>query len=218
MNNGKKYGKINYQRKAGRKMKKVLKAVIISLAALLALIAVFTAGVNLYVVLSQNGKIVSAEDAEKADFILILGCGVHPDGTPSDMLRDRLLRGVELYKSGASDKILVTGDHKGSDYNEVDPMIDFCVAHGVPREDILSDDFGVSTFESLARAKSEFGAESLIVVTQKYHLYRALYIAGGLEMKATGVSADLHRYAGQTFRDLRELPARVKDFLLVIIK
>lgn len=119
--------------------------------------------------------------------------------------------------AGHPGKILVTGDHADEGYNEVDPMINFCIDSGIERADILSDPLGVSTYESISRALSEFGAKKIIIVTQEYHLYRALYIADRLGIEAYGVSADLNTYAGQFFRDAREIPARVKDFILANI-
>ena len=93
-----------------------------------------------------------------------------------------------------------------------------CLSLGVPEEDIITDDLGLSTFESVNRAKKVYGIENAVIVTQKYHLYRALYIAKSRGIAAVGVPADLHTYGGQLFRDIREIPARVKDFILSTAK
>ena len=146
------------------------------------------------------------------DCILVLGCGVYKDGTPSPMLRDRLERGIELYKAGAAPKIIMSGDHGTEDYDEVNTMKQYAIDAGVPSEDIFMDHAGFSTYESVYRAKEIFCAKNVIIVTQEYHLYRALFLAEKLGLKAYGVSSDYRMYAGQRIRDLREILARCKDF------
>lgn len=198
-------------------MKKSEKIIIISVIAVCVAAAMLVIFCNIRVTGTAKEKIISRDAAAElsdVDFILILGCGVKPDGRPSDMLSDRLTRGCELYFDGAAEKILVSGDNVREDYNEIDPMIDFCAGKGVPAEDILSDRGGVSTYESIRRAK-DMGARKIIIVTQKYHLARALYIADALGIDACGVDADLHSYRGQLYRDVREIAARTKDYLKV---
>jgi vancomycin permeability regulator SanA len=134
------------------------------------------------------------------------------------MLNDRLLQGIELYKSGAAPKLLMSGDHGRVDYDEVNVMKKFAIDGGIDSADIFMDHAGFSTYESIYRAKEIFGAKKVIIVTQKYHLYRALYIAKQLGIEAYGVASDLQQYNGQRNRDLREIIARNKDFLTVILK
>lgn len=148
----------------------------------------------------------------------MLGCGVKSDGTPSDMLEDRLIRGIELYKAGAASKLLMSGDHGSDEYDEVGAMKRYAIEAGVPAEDIFMDHAGFSTYESIYRAKEIFGVKKLIIVTQEYHLYRALYIAQSLGMEAYGVASDYRTYAGQSMRDVRELLARCKDFFISILR
>lgn len=177
--------------------------------------AVATLGVNLAVVLTAQENIISMEQAaelEAVDCILVLGCKVHGDGSPSAMLSDRLSVGVELYQLGAAKKLLMSGDHGRTDYDEVDAMKQYAVDCGVPSSDVFMDHAGFSTYESMYRARDVFEAKKIIIVTQEYHLYRALYIAKQLGLEAYGVSADLRGYAGQFGRDVREVLARVKDF------
>ncbi len=176
--------------------------------------------INLYIKFSVKDKILSPKEASElqADCILILGAGVWANNTPSPMLNDRLLQGIELYELGASDKLLMSGDHGSKDYDEVNVMKDFAIERGVPSEDIFMDHAGFSTYESMYRARDVFKAKKIIIVTQGYHLYRALYDAEGLGLEAYGVAADPREYAGQSYRELRESLARVKDFLYVIIK
>lgn len=179
-----------------------------------------TAIINLYIKSSVKDNILSPQEASElqADCILILGAGVWANNTPSPMLNDRLLQGIELYELGASDKLLMSGDHGSEDYDEVNVMKGFAIERGVPSEDIFMDHAGFSTYESMYRARDVFKAKKIIIVTQGYHLYRALYDAEGLGLEAYGVAADPREYAGQSYREFRESLARVKDFLYVIIK
>lgn len=170
---------------------------------------------------SAKERIISPEETarlQQVDCILVLGCGVRADGTPSPMLTDRLERSIELYEGGASGKLLMSGDHGSMKYDEVNVMKQHAVNRGVPSENVFMDHAGFSTYESIYRAKEIFKAEKIIVVTQGYHLYRALYIAAGLGVEAYGVGADRCSYAGQQFREAREFLARAKDFFTVIFK
>jgi vancomycin permeability regulator SanA len=153
-----------------------------------------------------------------ADCIIVLGAGVWDGGRPSPMLEDRLLQGIELYQNGASDRLLMSGDHGRKEYDEVNVMKQFAVERGIASEHVFMDHAGFSTYESLYRAKDVFEAGKVVVVTQKYHMYRALYIADKLGLHAYGVASDPRRYAGQDLRDLREVLARVKDFFIVIVR
>ena len=187
--------------------------------ALIGIMAVFT--INGYVKVTSRDQIISAKDAaslEDIDCIIVLGCQVRDDGSLSAMLRDRLIRGVELYKSGAAPKIIMSGDHGKINYDEVNTMKNYAVENGVPSSDVFMDHAGFSTYETVYRAKEIFGADKVIIVTQKYHLHRALYIANSLGIEAYGVSADLNTYGGQSKRDVREILARNKDFVMSIFK
>lgn len=202
------------------KMKKKVKKSSIALMLLFVFFCVFLM-INFYVVKSTEGRIISPEKAyeiEGADCILVLGCAVMADKTPSPMLKDRLTRGVELIKGGAAMKLLMSGDHGTENYDEVNTMKNFAIEEGVASEDVFMDHAGFSTYESIYRAKEVFGVKKIIIVTQGYHLYRALYIAKRLGIQAYGVSADLRTYKRQINRDIREVLARDKDFFKTIIK
>ena len=134
------------------------------------------------------------------------------------MLEDRLLQGISLYENGASNKIIMSGDHSKEDYDEVNVMKKFAIDRNVKSEDIFMDHAGFSTYESMYRAKEIFQAKKIIVVTQKYHMYRALYIADQLGLEAYGVNSDPRTYGGQLFREIREIFARDKDLIQCIIK
>ena len=178
-------------------------------------------GIDFYVRSSTKDRIISPEDVSSvsdADCILVLGAGIRTDGSPSPMLQDRLNTGIALYQNGAAPKLLMSGDHGREDYNEVQTMKDITLEQGVPSEDVFMDHAGFSTYDSLYRARDVFQARKVIIVTQKYHLYRALYIARSLGLDAWGVSADTRRYRGQSHRDFREILARDKDFFVSVFK
>ena len=153
-----------------------------------------------------------------ADAIVVLGASVFADGTPSGILRDRLDDGIALYKEGVAPKLIMSGDNSTVSYNEVQVMKDYAISQGVPSYDIFCDHAGFSTYESMYRAKHVFGAERIVVATQTYHLYRALYAAQGLGLDSLGVASDYHDYSKQLQYDLREIPARTKDFFKTLFK
>ena len=134
------------------------------------------------------------------------------------MLKDRLERGISLYQAGVSSKIIVSGDHGSANYDEVNAMKNYCINQGVPSEDIFMDHAGFSTYESLYRARDIFECRSIIIVSQKYHLYRAVYIAHALGLDAVGAQSDYRAYRGQVYREVREILARDKDFFFAIFK
>lgn len=199
----------------------MLKKRLLIIAAVLAALAAGTVFVpDIIVVSSAKDRIITADEAaelQDTDCVLVLGAGVR-DGNPTPMLRDRLITGISLYKSGAAPKIIMSGDHGREDYDEVNVMKSYAVENGVPDGDVFMDHAGFSTYDSVYRAKAVFEADSIIIVTQKYHLYRALYIAERLGVNAVGVSADLDDYSGQLKRDLREIAARDKDFFSCLFK
>ena len=202
-------------------MKRKIKKLVIALLclALLGVGAVF--GVNGYVKHIGGAAILTAEQAAELDgidCIIVLGCQVRADGTPSDMLRDRLTRGIELYTLGAAPKLLMSGDHGRVEYDEVGTMKQYAIDAGIPSADIFKDHAGFSTYETVYRAKEVFAAQRVIIVTQAYHLYRALYIAEKLGLEAYGVPSDYHTYVGQSMREGREILARCKDFAISVWK
>ena len=203
------------------KIKKVLWKVIIVLICLLILVGIWVLSINAYVVGAVKENIISQElaaELEDVDCIIVLGCLVRNNGELSDMLADRMKQSIELYALGVSSKILVSGDHGRVEYDEVNAMKQYAIDSGIPSEDIFMDHAGFSTYDSIYRAKEIFGADKIVIVTQEYHLYRALYIAKSLGIEAYGVSADYRKYRGQAMRDIREILARNKDFLYALTK
>lgn len=178
-------------------------------------------GIYIYVKHDVNPRLLTEEEAvgmEAADCIIVLGASVKNGDTPSPMLRDRLDKGIALYKAGLAPKILMSGDHGSEYYNEVSVMKRYAIANGVPSEDIFLDHAGFSTYESMYRANAIFGAQRVLIVTQEYHLTRAVYNAKMLGMDAYGVAAKPVQYGGQFIRNVREYLAISKDFVMTIIK
>lgn len=153
----------------------------------------------------------------QADCIMVLGAGLKDRETPSDMLKDRLDVGIALYKMGVAPKLLLTGDNGQIEYNEIHVMLSYAKKAGVPEEDIFCDHAGFSTYDSMYRASSIFQVEKIIVVTQEYHQYRALYIGEKLGLQVLGVASDQETYRGAAYREAREILARVKDFFKVMV-
>lgn len=185
------------------------------------LAAALALGINFYVVAQGNRYILTPDEAENlkdTDCILVLGCLVRNNGAMSGMLADRMDTGISLWKAGISDRLLVSGDHGRIDYDEVNTMKDYAVEQGLPSDHVFMDHAGFSTYESMYRARDIFQAEKVVIVTQRYHLYRAVYAARSLGLDAYGVPADLHSYGGQTYRNVREILARDKDFLYCMFK
>lgn len=205
--------------KAKTRLKKLFKIFIILM--ILGIAAVCAAlGISEYVKRSVSDRMLSPEAAANQgniDCIIVLGCRVNGE-TPSPMLSDRLLRGIELYDMDAAPKLLMSGDHGRTNYDEVNAMKQFAIDRGVPSEDVFMDHAGFSTYETMYRAKEVFAAKRVLIVTQSYHLYRAVYIAEKLGLEAYGVSSDLQSYVRQDYYDFREILARDKDFVKTIFK
>ena len=194
-----------------------------AVALILAILFVFCITAVLAVSFSVKGsvadRIITEDEAaklENVDYILVLGAGLRSDGTPSDMLSDRLSVGISLFEKGVSGKLLMSGDNSGDSYNEVAAMQLFATEKGVDSDSIVLDGKGYSTYESIFNAVKEYGAKRIVIVTQEYHLYRALYIANSFGIDAYGVHADLRPYRAQAYRDIREHFARFKDFILTV--
>ena len=194
-------------------MKKYVKKILIGLLISSVLAGGVILSLNFYVVAKSDQYILAAKDVPEADAILVLGAYVYPDGGVSTMLRDRLLTGYDLYEMGKSDRILVSGDHGRKDYDEVNTMKNFLKDKGVPGKDVFMDHAGFNTYDSVYRARDIFGVKRVIIVTQEYHLKRALFIARSLGLEAYGVAADRQDYGPVMLKyTLREIVARDKDF------
>ncbi|MGL4736520.1 MAG: SanA/YdcF family protein [Cellulosilyticaceae bacterium] len=176
--------------------------------------------INSWVVAQSKPYIMTMDEAKglEADCAIVLGARVYPDGRLSAMLKDRVVSGITLYEEGAVKKLLMSGDHGHASYDEVNAMKDYAVEAGISGEDVFLDHAGFSTYESMYRAKEIFLSQKVIIVSQAYHLPRAIYIARTLGLEAYGVSAEQIDYPNQTKRDVREFLARVKDFAKVHLR
>lgn len=200
------------------KIKAKLTVGIISCIAFAFLLCVLTAFiVSTSIQYSAKDKIYSISDIDKIgpeyEAIVVLGAGVKDDGTPSAMLYDRIYCAYELYAAGICNKIIMSGDHTGN-YDEPGTMKKVAIELGVPEENILIDEKGFSTGETISRVFDIFNIQKAIFVTQEYHLGRTLYISRTYNIEAIGVSADYRSYSGQIFREIREVIARTKDFMI----
>jgi len=162
-------------------------------------------------------EIDDISNLEKAECVLVLGAKVYGDESLSPILKDRVNYAIAIYEAGKADKILFTGDHGQTDYDEVNAMMDYAINQSVPKEDIFLDHAGFSTYESIYRARDIFLVSNVIIVTQDFHISRAVYIARSLGLNAYGVNADPRKYANEKSDAFRESLARVKDFFLVNI-
>lgn len=186
--------------------------------------SIFIVAINMWMVQSTKKNIFTAEDMKErsdlaaVDAVIVLGAYVRGDGQPSLMLQERLDAGIELYQNGFAKKLLMSGDHGFVEYNEVRAMKDYAISKGVPSEDIFMDHAGFSTYETMYRAKAIFEVNNAIVVTQEYHLPRALHNAQAMGIEVEGVICDKRQYNGETYRWVREVAARGKDFFYGIVK
>jgi vancomycin permeability regulator SanA len=189
-----------------------------AIAAAAAVLLAFTgiAAINT-VVQSGGSKYIVEADRVPADVeaIVVPGARVFPDGRVSGILYDRLTVALELANKYEHAKLLLSGDHGRKDYDEVNTMKRWMESRGVSSDRIFMDHAGFSTYETMYRAKSIFQAHKIVIVTQRYHLTRAVYDARMLGMSAYGVTSDLNRYRGMSRFELREVAARSKDFLYV---
>ena len=203
-----------------RRRKHTSRNFLLTLGVIVLVALLIVGGTNAAMIKFGEDKIFTTKEVgnQKAQCILVLGASVLPDGSPSEILRDRIDGAIDLYFAGAAPKIIMSGDNGTESYNEVEAMKRYAMSRGVPSEDIFCDHAGFSTYESVYRAQSIFGVENMIIVTQRYHLYRAVYAANGIGIEAIGVESDFHRYGGQLMFDIREIPARTKDFFQAAFK
>lgn len=178
--------------------------------------------INAYMFEFSNRYIISVEEASKDSFdcVLVLGAGVWGN-SPSHLLEERLNKGIEIFNTGCTNRILMSGDHGRKEYDEVNVMKSFAVDSGITKDMVFMDHAGFSTYESMYRARDIFQVKKVIIVTQKYHLYRAVYNARKLGLDAYGVAADgLYDFhiVTRTYNSTREALARCKDFIWCIFK
>lgn len=214
-------------------MIKAIKNFFRTILIMLLILAIAVVGISFLVKKDQEENIIYTFDDSKqnfggpyaskmksfdADAIVILGAGINDDGTPMPMLQDRLDVGIRLYEAGICDKILISGDNGTNEHNELKVMLEYLTSKGIPEAKIYIDYAGFSTYDSMYRASSIFRIKKALVVTQKYHLYRALYIGNNIGIDCRGVASDQEHYMGQLFRNVREMLARDKDVFKTMMK
>jgi len=157
------------------------------------------------------GRVYQIDNAPTRRVAIVFGAGLWRDGSPTPVLRDRVATAAELYFSGKVEKLLMSGDNSYVEYNEPQAMKDYALERGVPEEAIVLDYAGRRTYDTCYRAGDIFGVDSAILVTQSFHLPRALFLCNALGVKAIGVSADtrVYRQRSQVYWNLREVPATV---------
>ena len=185
------------------------------------LLSLFVIVVNVNIVQNTKGKIYSLDElaaiSQDYDCILILGAGVRDDGSPSPMLYDRLYTGKSAFLDGKSNVILVSGDSEHNNYTETVTMKNELIGMEIEESNIISDGYGLSTYESIWRAKYVYGYDKILIISQKYHLHRALYIADELGIEALGIDSALREYGKQPLYTFREYLARMKDMFFTEI-
>ncbi len=211
-------------------LKKIIQWIILALVIALAAAGIVITTINSQIVKDERSSVavsispthktltkkdIAALKKANPQCVMVLGAGIVDRETPTPMLKDRLDTAVMLYRAGAAKKVLLTGDNGTVTHNEIHVMLHYMLKKGIPSADIFCDHAGFSTYESMYRADSIFEVSRMVVVTQTYHMYRALYIARHLGLKAVGVGADQKKYSGQAGRELREVLARNKDFFKV---
>ena len=197
------------------KFKKIFKRTVCILIVVCLLGVVAVTAINAYVMSYASDYILDMDEVADYDFdcVMVLGAGLW-DGEPSPMLRERLDFGLQVYDTGCTDRMLMSGDHGQEDYDEVNAMKAYAADYGVPSDNVFMDHAGFSTYESMYRARDVFDVEKMVIVTQSYHLYRAVYDARKLGIDAYGVKAEKLKYP--LTNDVREAVARVKDFIWCI--
>lgn len=196
-----------------------MKKIIIRIS-LVVIIFIFIGSISIFLIdrsvrIEGNKYIMNKEDVMQCDAILVLGAYVKPNGQLCEMLEDRVKCGIDLYETGKAPKLLLSGDHGTVNYDEVNAMKKVVESKNIKEEDIFLDHAGFSTYDSIYRAKYVFKVKKVIIVTQDYHLKRALYIARKLGLEAYGVNSDPRKYSGIEVYETREILARVKDYFNV---
>jgi SanA protein len=174
------------------------------------------AGINLYIYL-YSYKYIQSDSVPVRKSGIVLGARVYSHGKLSDVFQDRLLTAEELLKNKKVSDIIISGDNRLSHNNETSRGSTFLVQRGISLKNIFADNAGYTTYDTMTRAKKFYGVNEAVIVTQRYHLYRALYIARKKGINAVGVPADRQGYQHIKFYRFREFFANIKAFIQVLI-
>ncbi len=182
---------------------------------LFAMMLIFAVGIDInFSMFQQTGAYIYSDlgKVPAKPVVMVLGAKVYTDDKMSSILLDRVQTALEIYKAGKAQKILLSGDHGTKTYDEVNTMKDYLLDHGVLAQDIFLDHAGFDTYDSFYRARDVFEVKSMIVVTQAFHMSRAVYIGNSLGVDTVGFVADKQRYQSEFMNNFRESFARVKAF------
>ena len=204
-------------------MNKKLKQLILILLIITVVSALIVAVINIYMInysakyIVNNPNDLSNTVIDSFQTVIVFGAYVYDNGQPCPMLEDRLLTGFNTLETGITDRIILSGDHGTRGYDEVNAMKTFIFEHGIDKETVFLDHAGFSTYDSVVRASKIYQVESAVLVTQRYHLTRAVYIARKNGIEAYGISSDLRNYPKREMMRyiFREWLARTKDFFYV---
>jgi SanA protein len=203
----------------------MVKKMLYSTIKLILILCLVTLGIfaltRLIIVVATRPSIKSSIDqSPNAPVAIVFGAGLTRDGLPSPVLQDRVRAAANLYFAGKVQKLLMSGDNRFQEYNEPQAMREFAFSLGVPMEDIVPDFAGRRTYDTCFRAKHIFGVENAVLVTQNFHLPRALFLCKQLGLKSSGFSADLRNYSrySRTIWNIREIPATLTAVIDVWIR
>lgn len=192
---------------------KIFKYLFLFIISILIFISAFFYFVNSYIEKSSNDRIFQdSEQLPEIETGLILGASVNPDKEMSEVFKDRVEKTIEIYNKGKIKKILISGDGRDKYYDEVAAAERYLLEAGIPQDSIILDKEGFNTYTSIYRAKNIYKIDSLTIITQNFHLPRAVYIAKNLGIDSYGVSADLHDYEIEEKMFYREKAANIKAF------
>ena len=198
-------------------MKKILKILLIVIVITACLAGVYTAVANLTVYFSVKDSIFGLDnipDDDSYDAVVVLGCGLKKDGTPSDMLYDRIMTGVKVAEKNPSAKLVMSGDHYSRQgYDEVGQMKLYAVNAGIDESRIICDGYGLCTYDTFARLSKQYDFKRIVAVTQRYHLNRSVYTAMSFGFDCDGVSADPRSYQFVWANYIRDFIAVDKYFI-----
>jgi SanA protein len=197
----------------------MIKKIAIYFSALFFDLFVITLGINIYIYKTSNDHIYyNLNQVPKSQTALVLGAQVYKNSTMSPIFQDRVQTAYELYQTQKVNKILVTGDNSTAHYNEVSVAKKYLIEKGVPEKDIFLDHAGFDTYDSMYRARDIFQVKSMTIITQEFHLYRAIYLAHSLDHNAIGFASNKQPYKAIRYYKFREKLANIKAFLNVNLK
>lgn len=195
-------------------MKRTSSCLLLALLATLALCVLAPLALRVWVQQRQRDQIYTqVAEVPATPVAIVFGAGYWPSGRLSDALSDRMETAIDLYRAGKVNKLLLSGDNRVVDYNEPAVMAEYALDRGVPRQDLVLDYAGRRTYDSCYRARAIFGVESAVLVTQAFHLPRALHTCDRLGMEVAGIEADRRRYHRAPWFSFREVLALVRAWL-----